>query len=689
MTAAPASVLDTLLSQVDDPSLRASLSAEFEKMRGQRRFGLVFDRKQPETVRLPNHPIRRGGLAGNRDEAPGRYLVTGFTDRTRQIARCVPVDDLQQPIGEPVELAVTDLVAMRDFGDPIYPGLVPAPIPAGWHSLGADTHMLLAGEPDAPVHSVIQGENFHVLQALSSTHHESIDIIYIDPPYNTGGQAWIYNDKFVDSDRTRAASSTWLSFMERRLELAKSLLKPTGVIFVAIGDQEHHRLRMLMDQVFGAENFISDIVWQGGRKNDSRWVSNGADYMLTYGRSTTAMTERDIRWREDRPGVDTVLAAGADAWNYAKGDLAVATARLRAWFSSLPKDHPAKRDGNYNYNRIDENGRVFYANDLRSPNPRPNLQYDLIHPVTGGVTMRHPNGWAYSRESMDALIAAGNIWFDDDNTRLPRLKKYLDEQDAQVAMSIFEKDRRRSSRQLQAIFGDKRFPFPKDHEVLQRWISLAAPKDAVVLDFFGGSGSTLEAVLRLNAEDAGTRQCILVTNNEVGPKEAKTMRAKGLAPGDADWEAKGVFEYVTRPRIATVVTGVREDGSVYGNGLNANVAFHKLTYLDPGMVRAGAEYAAIAPLLWMQAGGVGPVIDSIPDEGYAVTDTYGVLFSMDGRRAFIDEVANRPELRMVFVVTDSTDAFADVTAQLPIHVERHRLYESYLTNFEVNTEGGE
>ena len=137
-----------------------------------------------------------------------------------------------------------------------------------------------------------------------------------------------------------------------------------------------------------------------------------------------------------------------------------------------------------------------------------------------------------------------------------------------------------------------------------RWIRLAAPKDAVILDFFGGSGTATEAAMRLNAEDGG-RQSILVTNNDVGSKQAKVLRKAGHRPGDEAWEAFGVFKYVCQPRIHTVVTGTRPDGTTYSDGLAANVEMFDVTYLDPSMVRRGREFEAIAPLLWLEAGATG------------------------------------------------------------------------------------
>jgi len=213
-------ILDQLIGQVADEALRSRLAREVELLRGARRFGLVFDRHLPESVRLPDHPIRKGVKVGPRDESTtDTWRVSGFTDTSRSTAA---LD------GDGGERQVADLVVIREFGEPVFPGL-------------RSVERIATGPKDAPWHTVLNGENYHALQALRSTHRNKVDLIYIDPPYNTGNEGWIYNDRYVDAS-DRAKSSKWLSYLERRLLIARDLLTPTGVIIVDIGDDEHHRL---------------------------------------------------------------------------------------------------------------------------------------------------------------------------------------------------------------------------------------------------------------------------------------------------------------------------------------------------------------------------------------------------------------------------------------------------------------
>lgn len=656
-------ILDEAIARIEDEALRQRIAREVELLRGSRRFGLLFDRHLPESVRLAEHPIRKGVRVGLRDESSAEtWRVVGFTDTSRQIALLS---------GEGGERPISDLVVVREFGEPVFPGLVPV-------------DRLPHDADDAPWHTVINGENFHVLQALRSTHRGKVDLIYIDPPYNTGNDDWIYNDRHVDAS-DRAKSSKWLSFIERRLLIARDLLKDTGVIIVAIGDDEQHRLRMLLDQVFGADGFIANVVWQGGGSSLSRFHAGGLDYMLIYARDMAALTRADVRWKTEKEGLQDVLDAAEDAWQRSGHDSVTASRLLSSWWNRNKSKYDPGLGDNV---KVDERGVAVKVGDLGNSLYRPNLKYPITDPATGIVYEPPENGWRFRREVMDELIQNGGVLF---GGARPRLKTPLKDMSMRSVVPSFYKDRRASSQHLAKVLGDKRFPFPKDHEVLMKWFKIAAGPDAVILDFFGGSGTTTEAVIRLNAEDGGSRQSILVTNNEVGAKQAKALRKEGHHPGDPEWEALGVFEYVTRPRVSTVVSGKRPDGSVYSDGLAANVEFLKLTYLDPGMVRRGREFESIAPLLWLEGGARGERISEEPEAGWALTDHYGILFSVDAMAPFAAAVSDAAQVdrapRVVFIITDSPTEFQAAAERIPAGVDAVRLYESYLANYTINVLG--
>jgi adenine-specific DNA-methyltransferase len=260
---------------------------------------------------------------------------------------------------------------------------------------------------------------------------------------------------------------------------------------------------------------------------------------------------------------------------------------------------------------------------------------------------------------------------------------------------------RHGSELLRSLVPGRSFPFPKSLYAVEDALRIAVADKprAVVLDFFGGSGTTSHAVARLNRQDGGERHSILVTNNEVSAAEAESLRKQGFRPGDPEWEALGIFEQVTRPRVSAAVTGMTPEGEpVKGDykftdefpmaeGFEENVTLAELVYLDPDDVELDLAFAAVAPLLWLRAGAQGPVIDESLDSAgrrkpYTWTDRYGILFNPDRWRGFVKKLPDTATT--AFVVTDSQAIFAGVAAELPDHLDVVRLYENYLTTFRIN-----
>jgi adenine-specific DNA-methyltransferase len=260
---------------------------------------------------------------------------------------------------------------------------------------------------------------------------------------------------------------------------------------------------------------------------------------------------------------------------------------------------------------------------------------------------------------------------------------------------------------LQDLLPGRPFPYPKSLYAVEdalRFVVGSKP-DAVVVDFFAGSGTTTHAVARLNRQDGGQRRSVLVTNNEVSAEEAETLSKLGLVPGDPEWEALGIFEYITKPRITVAMTGRRLDGSELtedykgfdespqADGFDENVEFFDLSYEDRDSASLGQAFEAIAALLWMRAGHTGSRVDRLPEDAssWAVPAGagYGILFNARDWRPFVDAVSGRPDLRHAFVVTDSESVFQEVVSELPAHVSTTMLYEDYLSAFEINTGAGD
>lgn len=394
---------------------------------------------------------------------------------------------------------------------------------------------------------VIEGDNLEVLRLLRRGYTGKVDVIYIDPPYNTGND-FIYDDKRATSQaehetaagqrdengalqaghgsdraqdrKARAARHTaWLAMMYPRLMVAQHLLKETGVIIAAIDDNEHSRLKLLLDRIFGTENFIANIIWQGGRKNDSRYVSVGHDYMLIYAKNEKTLRDGDVRWREERPALEEIQNAAKAAWDGSGHDQEKATELMKKWIKSLPKGHLAKE--NNRFYEFEPDGRVFRKRDVSWPGgggPR----YDVLHPKTGLPVQVPSRGWIYSDpKRMQQEIDAGRIVWGKDHTEFINRKTYLDSDDGIVPESFFEKKRTGATTAIDALLGEGVFEFPKDVNVLSRWIALVTQSnpEAFILDFFAGSGSTGHAVMDLNAADGGHRRYMLVQLDEPARKD--------------------------------------------------------------------------------------------------------------------------------------------------------------------------
>lgn len=335
---------------------------------------------------------------------------------------------------------------------------------------------LISEDKDAPNHILIEGDNLEALTTLAYTHAGRIDVIYIDPPYNTGNKDFVYNDSFVDKEDSYRHSK-WLSFMSRRLKIAKQLLSDKGVIFISIDDNEQAQLKLLCDEVFGEENFVADVIWKHTQqsKNDELHFSRQYNYTLCYAKQKYCLH--------------------------------------RFYFERTEGD-------NKNYKNPDNDPKgVWRSGDVRSPNFRKTLCFDIIAP-NGTVIHAPQNGWRWSEESIKEKLKSGEIVFKSDNSGIIR-KIYLCDQKGRTPENLWEGPRFGTTRQAAATIKDifdgvQVFDTPKPHELVMRIEEIASSKKSIILDFFAGSGTTLHATMQLNAEDGGHRQCILVTNNENG-----------------------------------------------------------------------------------------------------------------------------------------------------------------------------
>lgn len=384
---------------------------------------------------------------------------------------------------------------------------------------------------DNTEHLMIEGDNLEVLKLLQKAYLGTVKLIYIDPPYNTGND-FIYPDNFteslttylqytsqIDSEGRRFGTnaetdgrfhSKWLNMIFPRLYLARNLLKRDGVILVSIDDTELQNLRSALDIVFGEENFIGSFVWQGGRKNDARLISQSHDYIVVYARDQGFLREKDTRWREKKDGLEQIYSQVKELRARLGNNYKEMHTELLKWYRELPEGHPSKANDHFNY--VDDRG-VYFPDNLRSPNPRPNLVYQWK-----GYSP-HPNGWAYGPERMAELDREDRLVYPESKDQRIKIKSYLHEHEDWAPGSVFYKDRRSSSKALTALMGADVFDFPKDPDVISRLIGAIAGKEGIVLDFFAGSGTTAQAVLERNCTYDSNLKFILVQLPEPVPSE--------------------------------------------------------------------------------------------------------------------------------------------------------------------------
>ena len=706
--------LNDLITQAkkENPRLGIALEQEFHA-RTSRTFGLVFERHLPEEVELPGRPVRRGDNVhvlpprGSKDKPdPRTWRVAGITrtddGRVARLAEAHPEIDEQPETMDAVPVA--DLVVTAEHDDVIYPGLV-------------QTGEVIGSEdPGAPFHSVINAENLHALNMLTYTHYHSIDCIYIDPPYNTGAKDWKYNNDYVDGD-DGYRHSKWLSFMERRLLVAKQLLNPDdSVLIVTIDEKEYLRLGLLLEQTFpeATIQMVSSVINPSGSSRAGRFGRADEYLFFCYFGSaqvrpwTTDMLraqkegkKRPVRWnglirngagsnRSRIPSLFYPIHFNKDDGSFhSVGEPLAPEAKVSDY--SPPDGTVAKFP-------IDSTGQELMWR-LYPPSLREYLEkgYARFSKKIDASGTRSPQ---YLQRGMIEKIDDGSITVlgKDDEGAL-RLE-YAEGAGTYAPLSVWNmvshSAAEHGSAVVKAFLPGRRFPFPKSLYAVEdalRFFVKDKP-DATVLDFFSGSGTTAHAVMRLNKQDDGRRRSISVTNNEVSADEQVKLRKQGLRPGDPEWEQWGICDYVTKPRVEAAITGRTPAGDPIkgdykftdefpmADGFDANARFFTLTYEPPTRVRHNRAFKEIAPMLWLRAGQTGRIIDQIPECGWDLTDAYGVIENVAASADFVAAVQQRETVRVVYIVTNDDLVFESMARELAdTGAELVRLYSTYLNNF--------
>ena len=693
-------IIDDLLQKVQDPVLRSRLAREIHKATKYKKFGLVFEEHLPECTPLYDVPVKKGSKVALRTGKVNDFYTV--SELSGGIASCYTKD--RSGI---VDFPVSDLVCIAEFGEPIYPYLKPV-----------DT---ACNAPDSDLwHTLIEADNYHALQILEYLYAGKVDCIYIDPPYNTGARDWKYNNDYVDSN-DQYRHSKWLSFMERRLKLAKHLLNPQdSVLIVTIDEKEYLHLGCLLEEIFPGANMqmITTVISAKGVVRVGQF-SRVEEYIYVIGFGTSSvqpgifnMLENEVKKESDRPiewlgfrrrapqakrnsrpnqfypvfvsntdgtivSIGDVVKHGVDRNTVPVPDGCTALWPLskdgdeRLW-SLVPEQARHNLKKGYlrvnNWDKESRTGTVYYL---------PSGTIDDIESGKAQTVGYNQDGSVNAVYHSEGTTPPKRVW----NMKTHNAETY-------------------GTNILNAIIG-KRFDYPKSlyavHDVLRFYVG--NKPNALIVDFFAGSGTTLHAVNLLNAEDGGHRRCIMVTNNEVSDAEAKALTKQGYKPGDDEWEKLGIARYVTWPRTVCSIEGHDVNGKplkgkYLGNdapmsdGFKANAAYFKLGFLDRNAVALGRQFKELLPVLWMKAGCVGPCPQTrddadIPDMMILPQNKMAVLVDEASFALFEEEIQGHPEIETVYIVTDSERGYKDMAHSLDVR-NTYQLYRSYLDNFKIN-----
>lgn len=695
--------INDLIAQIEDIALRERIAKEVDRLSKQKKFGLVFEEHLPECTPLYDIPVKAGALVAKKaDEVNDVYKVLCIEDNT---AQC-----LHRESKEIADIPLDDLVTVAEFGEPIYPYLKPI-----------DT---VCNAPDSDLwHTLIEADNYHALQLLEYLYAGKVDCIYIDPPYNTGAKDWKYNNDYVDGNDAYRHSK-WLSFIQRRLQLAKKLLNPKdSVLIVTIDEKEYLHLGCLLEEMFSEGNMqmiSSAINGKGVARNSEFARVNEYVYIVRFGEcgvnplplpdewigNVKTSTTKQVRWgslmrsgsgalRSDSPGCFYPIFISKDKKHFCgAGEVVPAevdrsTVEVPEGIIALFPVHDDGVEGRWQYSRekfleIQRKGYVRISTQTANGKE---------------ATLRYiSEGWQKKVESGQITVLGraedGSVIIDDSDYEkefIPGNQWWIPAHDATEFGS-----------KLLTNFIGKRFSFPKSlyavHDVIRFFVT--NNPNALIVDFFAGSGTTMHAVNLLNAEDGGHRRCIMVTNNEVSADEAKTLKDKGYQPGDAEWEKLGIAHYVTWPRTVCSIKGQDVNGAPLkgdylgseppmhmADGFKANAAFFKLSFLDSTAVSLGMRFSEMLPTLWLKAGAKGkcPELSSeqIPDMLILPENKFAVLINENAFASFVEKLAEHPEVQTVFLATDYEVNYQSMVKNLNV-TEAYQLYRDYLDHFRLN-----
>ena len=687
--------LNELIDKIENPELRAQIQEAANKLAKQKKFGLVFEEHLPECTPLYDIPVKKGATVS---------LKSGSVNNTFKVLKiengkawCMPKSG-----NTAIEYPVEDLVVTAEFGEAIYPYLKPL-----------DS---VCNAPDSDLwHTLIEADNYHALQLLEYLYAGKVDCIYIDPPYNTGARDWKYNNDYVDnSDEYR--HSKWLSMMQKRLKIAKKLLNPkSSALIITIDEKEYLHLGCLLEEMFSEARIqmISSVINPHGANRKDMFarveeyifyvflgtasVCQGQNDMLNPEEKTTRDTwARLLRGGSSGLRVNTpnqyypVFIRETDGKYIGAGEVIPLGKSIddveipEGCFALLPTGSDGKeRCWGLTVESFREKIKHGY---IKFGPYKEGSKYRALYHLQSGTIKAIENGeMEVFGTNADGTLIVGTL----EKPKRPVSMWVQTSHDARVHGSML----------LNSYFPDIRFSYPKSLYAVKDAIKFIVRDNpnALIVDFFSGSGTTLHAVNLLNAEDGGSRRCIMVTNNEISEAERKDFESQGVKEGSDEWNSRGIARYVTWPRTVCSIEGRDVNGNpLKGNylgsdipmadGFKANAAFFKLGFLDKTKVSLGMQFKELLSTLWMKAGAIGecPTIDTnIPDILILPKNKMAILNNENAFAEFKNQLDEHPEIEVVYLVTDYEAGFVSMTKALE-GKKTYQLYRDYLDNFRIN-----
>ena len=669
--------IEEKIAEIADTSLRQIIAQEVANLKKRTRFGLVFEEHQPEVVPVHGARIKRN------------ERVAKKTGNLTEIWRVLKIADGQalcekekvkagkaDEVGERESFAVEQLVVVRRMGEAIYPALTPM-------------NAVSNGDPAQPHHILIEADNYHALQLMLFPYEGKVDCIYIDPPYNTGARDWKYNNHIVDkNDAWR--HSKWLNFMERRLRLARRLLNHNdSMLIVTIDEKEYLRLGLLLEQIFpDCKVQMTTIVINPkgtARYNEFSRVEEYAFFVFIGGVRLQAfgsdmLTDRDyssethVRWRGlARTGRKGLRSNNPGSWypiflnrsDFSIHSIGNAIGKDEDESSvSIPEGTvavwPPRKNGNqYSWSTVPET--------LRSIHEKGGFKTGRVNHAKGSYPFYYLSAGSFEKIARGEIIVTGR---GPTNELIVEFAEGLKSAAPRAVWNKAAYDAgSHGTSLLQQIIPGGKFPFPKSIYAVRDSIRffVAHKPDALIVDFFAGSGTTLNAVNLLNGADGGNRQCVIVTNNEVSDDESLQLAAQGFQPGNDEWDRHGICRSVTWPRSKFTILGKRDDGSMLtGDYFTGKQVSREKTRTIRQLGFAEGRTLAVA-----QRKQVAALLPAVPQS--KVTDApwfldndiaVSVLWDVQQASAWLEELSEAAHVTEVCVVTMEGRLFNALKAQI-------------------------